>query len=232
MEKERAMQCVPGEFLQRLAALSAKLWADRNPTSVALNALLEEFGPDVKTLGNVLKDAESDYAARLASGQSRFEQKEVRLKKELEDLKARLAGTENSLRGALKKNEEMQMAFNEREALVAELRIKTAEDEGTLNARYVARMQELYEKINKKELEMLARWEDKNKSLEIRAREFDEECAAKAKQFKQRERALEEDFNARKSDLIKTFDRIRAGLEAKEKELAGREEGKPAGGGL
>ena len=95
MEKERAIQCVPVELLERLSALAAKLWADRNPTSVALNALLEEFGPDVKTLGNLLKDSEADYAARVASNQSKYEQKESRLKKELEDFKARLAAVES-----------------------------------------------------------------------------------------------------------------------------------------
>ena len=59
----------------------------------------------------------------------------------------------------------------------------------------------------------------------------DADYAAKVKQLKTRELALEEDFNARKGDLIKTFDRIRAGLEAKEKELAEREAGRPAKGG-
>lgn len=231
MEKERAIQCVPVEMLERLKALSAKLWEDRNPTSVHLNAILEEFEADVKSLSNMIKEYEAEYAGRAASNQSKFEQKENRLKKEAEDLRARLAGAEASLREALKKNEELKSAFSSREALVAELRVKTTEDEGVLNARYVARMQELYEKVNKKELDMLARWEDKNKSLETKLLDLDADYAAKVKQFKTRELALEEDFNARKTDLIKTFDRIRAGLEAKEKELAEREEGRPAKGG-
>lgn len=231
MEKERAIQCVPVEMLERLKALSAKLWEDRNPTSVHLNAILEEFEPDVKALANTIKEYEAEYSGRAATSQSRYEQKEARLKKEAEDLRARLAAAERSLSEALKKNEELKSAFNEREALLAELRMKTSEDEGALNARYVARMQELYEKVNKKELEMLARWEDKNKAVEAKLQDLDGEYAAKVKQLKMRELALEEDFNARKADLIKTFDRIRAGLEAKEKELAEREEGRPAKGG-
>ena len=231
MEKERAIQCVPAELLERLKALSAKLWEDRNPTSVHLNAILEEFEPDMKALSNTIKEYEAEYSSRVASSQSKFEQKEARLKKELEDLKARLASAERSLSEALKKNEELKSSFNAREALLAELRMKTAEDEGSLNARYVARMQELYEKVNKKELEMLARWEDKNKAVEAKLQDLDGDYAAKVKQLKMRELALEEDFNARKADLIKTFDRIRAGLEAKEKELAEREEGRPSKGG-
>ena len=231
MEKERAIQCIPVEMLERLKALAAKLWEDRNPSSVHLNAILEEFEPDIKALGQTIKEYEKEYSERQASGQSRYEQKENRLKKEIEDLKTRLAGFENSLRGALKKNEDLQASCREREALVAELRVKTTEDEGALNARYVARMQELYEKVNKKELEILASWEDKNKAVEAKLQDLDADYAAKVKQLKMREMALEEDFNSRKTDLIKTFDRIRAGLEAKEKELAAREEGRPAKGG-
>ncbi|MDP2866542.1 MAG: hypothetical protein Q8O90_09880 [Elusimicrobiota bacterium] len=231
MEKERAIQCIPIEMLERLKALSAKLWEDRNPTSVHLNAILEEFEPDVKALADTIKEYEAEYSGRAASCQSKYEQKESRLNKEIENLKARLAGAESSLREALKKNEELKSASNAREALLAELRMKTSEDEGALNARYVARMQELYDKVNKKELEMLTRWEDKNKALEAKQQDLDADHAAQMKQLKMRERALEEDFNARKADLIKTFDRIRAGLEAKEKELSEREEGRPAKGG-
>lgn len=231
MEKERAIQCVPVEMVERLKALAAKLWEDRNPTSVHLNAILEEFEPDLKSLANTIKEYENEFSGRAASNQSKYEQKESRLKKEAEDLRARLAGTEASLREAIKKNEELKAAFNAREALVAELRIKTTEDEGALNAKYVGRMQELYEKVNNKELEMLARWEDKNKALETRVREAEDDYAAKTKQLGLRGKALEEDFNARKAELIRSFDRIRAGLEAKEKELSEREQGRPAKGG-
>ena len=38
-----------------------------------------------------------------------------------------------------------------------------------------------------------------------------------------REKALEEDLNGRKAELIKTFDRIRADLEAREKAVAAHE---------
>ena len=122
MEKERAIQCVPAELLERLKALSAKLWEDRNPTSVHLNAILEEFEPDMKALSNTIKEYEAEYSSRVASSQSKFEQKEARLKKELEDLKVRLASVERSLSEALKKNEELKSSFNAREALLAELR--------------------------------------------------------------------------------------------------------------
>ena len=231
MEKEREIQCVPVELLERLKALAAKLWEDRNPTSVHLNAILEEFEPDIKALSHTIKEYEAEYSGRAASCQSKYEQKESRLKKEIEDLKTRLAGLESSRGEVLKKTEAMKSAANEREAALSDLKIKIMEDEGTLNARYVARMQELYEKVNNKELEMLTRWENKNKALEAKQQDLDADHAAKVKQLKMREMALEEDFNARKVDLIKTFDRIRAGLEAKEKELSEREEGRPAKGG-
>jgi len=231
MEKERAIQCVPVELIERLKALASKLWDDRNPASVQLSTILEEFGPDVKTLENMLRDYEADYSRRLAAGQSKFEQKEGRLKKEIEDLKARQAGLESSRAEAVKRGEELKAAFNDREALLAELKMKSTETEGALNTKYVARMQELYEKVNKKELDLLTRWEEKNKTLETKLQDLENDYAAKGRQLRLREKALEEDFNARKAELIKTFDRIRAGLEAKEKELSAREEARPGKGG-
>lgn len=231
MEKERAIQCVPSELLERLKALAAKLWEDRNPTSVHLNAILEEFEPDVKALGHTIKEYEAEYSSRLAASQNKYEQKENRLNKEIEELKTLLAGIEKSKAEALKKIAELKSALNANEALLGELKVKTAEEEGLLNARYVARMQELYDRVNKKELETLAKWEDKNKSLEARAKDFENDCAARSNQLRLRERALEEDFNARKAELIKTFDRVRAGLEEREKELSAREAGRPAKGG-
>jgi len=223
MEKERAIQCVPVELMDRLRDLAAKLWDSKNPASVHLTAILEEFDPEVKALGNMIKEYEDDYAARNRAGQSRFEQKEARLKQELEDLKARLAKVEASRAEALKKLGEMRAASSERDAALAEVKQKTAEQEGDLNSKYVARMQELYEKVSKRELEMLARWEDKNRELEASAQEFESSRAAREKQLRAREKSLEEEFNARKAELIRTFDRIREGLEAREKALAARE---------
>lgn len=223
MEKERAIQCVPVELIDRVRDLAAKLWESKNPASVHLTAILEEFDPEVKALGNMIKEYEDDYAARNKSSQSRFEQKEARLKQELDDVKARLAKAEAARAEALKKLEELRYAFSERDAALAEVKQKTAEQEGDLNSKYVTRMQELYEKVSKRELEMLARWEDKNRELEAGAQEFESSRAAREKQLRSREKTLEEEFNARKAELIRTFDRIRDGLEAREKALAARE---------
>lgn len=261
MEKERAIQCVPVEMLERLKALAARFWEDRNPASVHLNAVLDEFEPDLRALGHVIKEYEADYSRRLASSQDEYAQKESLLRKMIEDLKARLAGVETSRAEALRRTEELKAALNAREELLAELKSKNAEYESGLNAKYSARMEELYSKVSKKEQEMmaqweeknkaletkalelnakadkkeaeiLARWEEKNKALETAARELESDYDAKGKQLKLREKALTEDFNAKKAELIKTFDRIRAGLEAKEKELASREAGRTPGGAL
>jgi len=261
MEKERAIQCVPVELLERLKALAARLWEDRNPASVHLNAVLDEFEPDLRTLGHVIKEYEADYSGRLTLCQSEYAQKESLLKKVIEDFKSRLAGAEASRAEALKEIGELKSALNARGELLAELKSRNSEHESGLNARYSGRMEELYSKVNKKEMEMLAqweeknkdleakaqelkdkadkkeaeiiaRWEEKNKNLETRAREFESDYAAQNKQLKLREKAHTEDFNAKKVELIKTFDRIRAGLEAKEKELSAREEGRPKGGTL
>lgn len=231
MEKERAIQCVPVEMMGRLKELSTKLWEAKSPASVHLSAILEEFEHDIKSLGQIIKEYETDYAARLAAGQVKSGQKEERLKKEVEDLKARLEKSEAARDEAFKRLAEFRTAVSEREALLSELKMKTAEQEGELNSRYVARMQELYDKVSRKELALLARWEEKNRDLEAKVHEFEGARAARDKQLKLREKALEEEFNARKAELIKAFDRIRVGLEAREKALAGREPAKKTKGG-
>lgn len=231
MEKERAIQCVPVELMERLRDLASRLWESKSPASVHLTAILEEFEPDVKSLGQLVKEYDEDYAERLQAGQAKYEQKEGRLKKEVEDLTARLAKSEAARAEALKRLEEFRAVLSDRETLLAEMKMRTAEQEGELNSKYVSRMQELYEKVSKKELELLLRWEDKNRAQEARAQEFESERAARERQLKLREKALEEEFNSRKSELIRTFDRIREGLEAREKALAAREAQQPAKGG-
>ena len=231
MEKERAIQCVPVELMERLKDLAARLWESKSPASVHLTAILEEFEPDVKSLGQLVKEYDEDYAERLQAGQNKYEQKESRLKKEIESLGARLAKSEAARAAALKRLEEFRAVLSDRETLLAELKMRAAEQEGELNSKYVSRMQELYEKVSKKELDLLLRWEDKNRALEARSQEFEGERAARERQLKLREKALEEEFNSRKSELIKTFDRIREGLEAREKALAAREAQQPAKGG-
>jgi vacuolar-type H+-ATPase subunit I/STV1 len=231
MEKESAIQCVPVELIGRLKALASRLWSEKNPVSVHLNAVLEEFEPDVKSLGHIIKEYESEYSARLAQHQDACAAKEGRLRKELEDLTARLAGAETVRDEALRRVEEMRAALAERGNALSALKVKSSETEGDLNSRYVAKMQELYDKVNKKELDMLARWEEKNKSLETRSQEFEADLAARGRQQKLREKALEEEFNARKAELIRTFDRIREGLEVRERALAAGEAKTPAKGG-
>jgi len=220
MEKERVIQCVPPEMLERLKGLADRLWADKNPASVHLNAVLEEFEPDVKTLGHIIKEYEADYAGRLAFNEREHAQKESRLKEEAEDFSRRLAEVEKEHAAGLKKIAELKASLSVRETALSELKSKTVEDGSDLNSKYVDKMQELYDRVNRKELEMLTRWEEKNKGLEIKVQSLESDFAAKVNQFKLREKALEEDFNSRKAELIRTFDRIRADLEAREKAVS------------
>jgi hypothetical protein len=190
---------------------------------VHLNAVLEEFEPDIRALGQIIKEYETDYSGRLAFNEREHAQKMERLKEENSDFSARLAVLEKEHAAGLKKIDELKAALAAKDAALAEVKAKSAEDESALNAKYVTKMQELYDKVNKKELEMLARWEERNKGLETKVQTLESDLAAKVKQFSLREKALEEDFNGRKAELIRTFDRIRADLEAREKVLAERE---------
>ena len=223
MEKELAIQCVPVELLQRLKALAEKLWAGNNPASVHLNAILEEFDPDIKTLGHIVKEYETDYAQRLAFNEREHAQKEGRLKEDVEDRAARLSELEKDHLQGLKKIEELKAALLSREEALAELKSRQVEEESALNSKYVAKMQELYDKVNRKEMELLARWEEKNSSVETKLQALESDFEGRAKQYALKEKALEADFNGKKADLIRTFDRIRAELDAREKALAERE---------
>lgn len=223
MEKERAIQCIPAEMLERLKALGERLWSDNNPSSVHLNAILEEFAPDVKALGQIVREYESDYAGRLTARDGEHSRREARLKEESEALKANLSALEKENAASLKKAAEFKAAVHATEARISELQSKAMDEERDLNLKCVARMQELYDRTNKKELEMLNKWEEKNRSLEARAQAVEEDYSGRVRQFELREKALEEDAKARKVELIRTFDRIRSELDAREKALAVRE---------
>lgn len=231
MEKERQMQCVPTELLDRLRGLAARLWEEKSPGAVHLSALMEEFGAELRTLGSVLKQYEEEYVSQLAVSQNRFGQKEARLRKEIEDLKSLVAKGDAEKLEMIKRQAELRSHLAACEKTLAGLKEKTAEEEGELNAKYVASMEELYGKVNKREREILARWEDKNRYIETKTLEMEAAFSMREKQLKIREKNLEDDFNARKMELIKTFDRIRDGLEAREKALAEREAQTPAKGG-
>lgn len=224
MEKERAIQCVPVELLERLKAFGERLWTDKNPASVQLNAILEEFDSDVKTLGHIVKEYETDFEGRLAIKCRDHASREARLREEAEAANARLATVQTDYAAALKRIEELKSALGGRDADLAALKSKTLEDASDLNARYVEKMQELYDKVNRKELEMLARWEEKNKELEGKLKSLDSELAARTKQVALKEKALSEDYNGRKAELIRTFDKIRADMEARERALREKEE--------
>jgi len=230
MEKERAIQCVPVELLERLKAFGERLWADKNPASVQLNAILEEFDSDVKTLGHIVKEYETDFEGRLAIKCRDHASREERFREEAAAANARLSALQADYAAALKKIEDLKSAIGSRDAEMAALKSRTLEDASELNSRYVEKMQELYDKVNKKELEMLARWEEKNRELENKLKAVDSELSARGKQASMREKALEADYNGRKAELIRTFDKIRADLEARERALAEKEERAKAGG--
>lgn len=223
MEKERAVQCVPVEMLARLKALAERFWADNNPSSVHLTALLEEFEPDVKALGQIVKEYETECSVRVASKEKEFSRKEERLKETIRSLYVHLSTLENERTAEAKKMEELRKALKDAEARRDEVQTGVMEIERELNLKYVSKMQELYERVNKKEMEMLSDWEEKNKTLEYRLQVMEGDHSEKMRQFKFKEKALEEDAKARKAELIRTFDRIREDLDARERSTAARE---------
>ncbi len=231
MEKEILIKCVPAEMLERLKKLAKKLWDDSNPVSVRLNAIFDEFEQETQSLANMVEEYEAEYSARLESAKKGYAEKILYSEQKVSDLKVRLAELEKERGENKKKTAELESVLRRKETELDAIKVSASEGEGELNSRFVAKMHELYDKSNKKELEMYARWEEKNKAFDAKGQEFEGDYAARSKQLKLRERALEEDFNARKGELIKTFDRIRVGLEAREKELSAREKGQPGKSG-
>lgn len=221
MEKERAVRCVPAEIYDRLSALAEKLWSENDPASVQLKAILEEFEPDIRTLGQITREYEMDRSGRLSARDKEYARQEADLKEKARSLEARLEMVEKEKADLARMEEELRLKLNESEARLIALQSKAVEDERKLNLKYVAKMQELYERTN--ELDLLAKWEEKNRNLDARIQALEEDYAARLNQLELREKALEEDVKARKAELIKTFDRIKADLDAKANSLTARE---------
>lgn len=224
MEKETPVQCVPLEMLVRLKKLLERLWADNNPAGVHLGAIMDEFESDIRALSGVIREYETDFAGRLRLAEERYGGKIRTLEAELAECRDRLYGLDKTRGDSSKKVAELEEALQLRQTECSALSVRLAEEEAQLNSKYVAKMQELYDRVSRKEHEMLARWEEKNKVLDTKYGARETECAAKARQVKLREKALEDDYKARKVELIKTFDRIRIELDAREADISAREE--------
>ena len=223
MEKERAIQCVPSELLARFKALAERLWAENNPSAVHINAILDEFGPDIKALGHVVSEYEADCASRLAIRDEEHARAEARIKEEVQALKHSIAALEVENAAVLEKTAGLKAEIRAGEARQDELKAKAIETERELNLKFVAKTQELYDQLNKKDLEMLAKWEEKNRKLEARAQAMEEENAGRAGRFEARENELEAEALARKVEFMKVFDRISGELAAREKALIAQE---------
>lgn len=231
MEKEMMVQCVPGELFDRLKQLLERLWRDKNPAAVHLNVLLNEFDVEMKSLEGIVQEYEAGYVGRLQFMEEQYKEKVAYLQDELSGNRSRMAALEEARNESAVKLEELAQALQAKGAELAEFKARTAEAEAELNLKYAARMHELFDKSNRKEADMIARWEEKNRALDIRISEVESEHAAKLRQLRLREKALEEEFNSKKTDLIRTFDRVRLEFEDREEKLAAAERKQREGGG-
>jgi hypothetical protein len=210
-------------MIVRLKKLLSRLWDDNNPAGVHLGAIMDEFESDIKTLSGVIREYETDFSSRIRLAKEEYGERVLALESELADYRGRLAGLEKTRGENSKKVFELEDALKNREAECSALSVRLAEEESQLNSKYVAKMQELYDRVSQKEQEMLARWEEKNRGLETKYGALETEYGTKARQFKLREKTLEDDFRARKGELIKTFDRMRFELDARDGSLSARE---------
>ena len=221
MEKEMMVQCVPGALFSNQSPARAALGGEE-PAAVHLNALLNEFDVEMKSL-EVVQEYEADYASRLSFMEKQYKDKINSLENELSEHKSRVAALDSARAESAAKLDDLAQALKAKEAEFADFKARSSETESDLNLKYSARMQELYDRVNRKETDMIARWEDKNRTLDSRSGEVENVFAARVRQFRLKEKALEDDFNSRKAELIRTFDRIRLEFEAREEKLAAAE---------
>jgi len=224
MDKEKPIQCVPAELMERLKALLARLWDEKNPAAVHLGALMEEFDAEIKALGGIVKEYEADFSGRLKLMEEGCQERTRVAENEAAACKARLAAVESARAESLKKAAQLEDDFQRKDAEMAGLKAKLSEEEAKLNSKYVSRMQELYDRVSRKEMDMFLRWEEKNKELEGRYAALEAEYAGRIRELKLREKTMDAEVNAGKEELIKTFDKARLDLEAREEALASREE--------
>ena len=224
MEKETPVQCVPLEMITRLKKLLGRLWEENNPAGVHLGAIMDEFEADIKALSGVIREYETDFSSRLKAMKEKHSEDVQALESELEACRAHLSGVEKTRSESSRNVSELEEGLKRKEAECSALSFRLAEEESRLNSKYVAKMQELYDRVSRKEHEMLAHWEEKNTVLEARYGAIETEYAARVRQFKLSEKTLEDEFKARKVELIKTCDRIMLEVDARQAQLSAREE--------
>ena len=224
MEKETPVQCVPLEMIAALKKLLSRLWEDNNPAGVHLGAIMDEFESDIKALSGVIREYETDFSSRLKLMKEKHGEDVQALRSELEACRARLSGVEKTRSESSRNVYELEESLKRKEDECSALSFRLAEEESRLNSKYVAKMQELYDRVSRKEHETLAHWEEKNTVLEARCLAIETEYAARVRQFKLLEKTLEDEFKVRKVELIKTCDRIMLEVDARQTELSAREE--------
>ena len=76
-------------------ALLERLWEEKNPAAVHLNALLNEFDVEMKSL-EVVQEYEADYASRLSFMEKQYKDKINSLENELSEHKSRVAALDSA----------------------------------------------------------------------------------------------------------------------------------------
>lgn len=223
MEKERAIQCVPVEMLARLKALAERLWSDNNPSSVHINAILEEFAPDVKALGYVVSEYEADCASRVLARHEEHTRAEARLQEEIQALKNTVAALENENASALENTAELRAAVRAGDARLDELKSKSLAAERELKSKLAEMEREAKARTMEVEREVKSKTVEAERELRSKALDTEEELKSKAMEV---ERELNHKYVARTQELYDQLNKkeleLLAKWEEKNKELEAR----------
>lgn len=222
MKKE--LKCVPEAFLHRLNSFAEKLWKEKNPSSVELSAIMEEFEDEMLSYEDLAGKTSEDFKKKLENIKAEKAEAEAEAEKRIEILKEK---NEKILAENLKMAEEikeLREAVKAGESRLAEAKAEISLEKTRLTMEYSARTQSLYEEIRVKEEAMLKKWEEKNRDVENRLSAIEREYNRKVSELKMKEKSLNEDFLNKKKDLIRTFEKVRADLENREKEVLKKQE--------
>ncbi|MFH1618407.1 MAG: hypothetical protein ABIG11_00725 [bacterium] len=215
------------ELWERLTALCEQLWKDDNPAAVPLQVIIEEFRGELSSLGRLMPEGDKLFKEQVhlvsEKLKKEYEKKSAGLEETIGDYAGREAKMVEELRAKKSRAEELLKALDDREADMENLREKLLRTETEFNSRHAESIREMYEDLNRKEKEMSSFWETMRKSMEEKTRAAEKQHRDRLAHVETREKTMTAEFAAKKTELLRTFEKIRKGLEDRAALLSDKE---------
>lgn len=220
---ENKIKCVPQEFIDRVREFEKKLWDAKHPLSVELSSIFGEFEDEIIPFDELSSNISKDYKAKMEHLSDNYKEKIKEYEGELNEIREENNKFKKNIEDLKNKLSEAEILIKQKEEDIYKVRAEVSEEKSRLIKEFSIKAEELYENMRAKEEAMLKKWEEKNKILEQKMMSLEREYMKKIQELRLKEKMLNDDFNLRKKELIKTFDRMRIDLENREKMLFERE---------